>query len=888
MAYNEDIGALLQQRHAFARARYPSLDETTDYDDSPSVYSYTPPVQSIRSHSPDELSYDDSESPDFTQALGTLGPNLRIMSPPPWADDAEDARSVTSFSSKKGSKGESRQKNKTFIGLGLGALPSLARSSIERQFSTSSSPSTSTSTTTITLTPTLPSSAKPKTPFISFPGGRSRSRTIGSSTMSEVSSTSSSYSAKINQALRVDTQYSAYAAPSSGVSRNNNWAEDSPIIPDPRSSCILPEEVLGNQSLSDVRIEDKPSIHPFANPDLHTPTAPVITRAYSQSPSLSPTVTPSPGGTITPYHNSGSSKVADGSKRQGKKSPPPPLVLEAPAPSPAVAQNGLSALEDAWSMNPERTSAVYQPVQTPVPKSTKASRVDDYSSTGIIRPGTASGTTGHQPGKVQEGPRKTLPHQALSPSSHATHPPLPSSSTSSHYSAVQTRRPSGPNRPPVNIHSISSPTVPDTPMSTGVPQGMLAFPGSAAFNLISLEEARANAKSRNAPNTAVADTFVVSPTSDRQRSPGASTAPGTSVEMYHGNASTASVLSSKDNATTPVSKRARSKTDHTVFGGFIGRGTDCKEGGHKDRKSIMNPTPILKHKKSAGILKFWKDSSNTPTPSNLAPHESTVPVPTSPSLQSITDSKTLQQWKDLHGQDRKGDDANSRRSRLPSNVSVFSDSNYVIVEAKKVNAKDLPEKPAATSSSPKSDFLTLRPVSMALSSIPTDFLLKDSPQLPSGAFENTSAQALQQQMSQRKDSYSYTSLMSPESVSFNSLSSFPTSSGSFSTSASSGSYSPLPTPNSVTHTSRYYQRGRESSEDQTALIASMANQIKELEDEVRRLKAESLIGVRCSHCDEGVYVAEVTDASDGTKESTVVNRPRARTGTGTRFGSSIA
>lgn len=165
----------------------------------------------------------------------------------------------------------------------------------------------------------------------------------------------------------------------------------------------------------------------------------------------------------------------------------------------------------------------------------------------------------------------------------------------------------------------------------------------------------------------------------------------------------------------------------------------------------------------------------------------------------------------------------------------------------------------------------------------------------------------------------HTPALSPATPSFNSMASM-----SSMYASSESSMSPLPTPNSMHHLSPSpYVRGQtagispiaEGGSDESALLQDQLTslrkqmrvqayeaerQVRELKAEIERLKSAALPAMACSDCgsydirprSEDVSIARISLFTDDDGATTplgrsVVNRSRAPTGNGTRFGSRL-
>ncbi|KAG9128465.1 hypothetical protein FRC07_011222 [Ceratobasidium sp. 392] len=483
--------------------------------------------------------------------------------------------------------------------------------------------------------------------------------------------------------------------------------------------------------------------------------------------------------------------------------------------------------------------------------------------------------------------------------------------------------------------SLMSPTSHTSPVNDDTPAGMLGFPGSPACNLISLEQAQMKARERS--KSAASDTVNTPPRrkelTTKKSKPTfvgigggfASTISGGSPSPLwnpdDGRARTVSAGSALHGRSKGYTSTSNLATQSTVSVNIIqGGGIEnipeaaaSKSSGlsGSTTNSVTGTAPIdatpsrtLKPKRS-GFLKFFKDmsgsTSNTGNPNISAPStpihiahntmESLPPVPKVPA-QFQSKSSTLPDERTLREKVPPPVVVSSPASRsLERSQSVSDDSHTSIgdhtaaptARDKYSRSNTEPVRRSDKSAAQDESFggLKLRPLSAAFNGLPEDYLLS-SPRVGSGVRGSSEARS--------SDDYGIEerSMLSPATPSF------PMSARSVYThgsSASSGSdaFSSLidpRTPSSFGGFPPGVPRTSTDSQSSAAVIASLREQLRavrqastirinELENQVQELRSE-LQGVRCDHCGRR--------ASEDRKsvEPGIVNRPRARTGGGSR------
>ncbi|KAG8747258.1 hypothetical protein FRC10_001874 [Ceratobasidium sp. 414] len=490
--------------------------------------------------------------------------------------------------------------------------------------------------------------------------------------------------------------------------------------------------------------------------------------------------------------------------------------------------------------------------------------------------------------------------------------------------------------------SLVSPTLRTSPANDNIPTGMLGFPGSPACNLISLEQAQMKARERS--KSAASETVHTSPLR-RELKPKKSkptlagigggfsstigvASPSPAWTPEDGRVRTVSAGSalhgrSKGYVVTSNSAAQSTTSVNIIQGGGIENipeaaaskssglsGSIADSVGSSGTASIdTTPSRALKPKRS-GILKFFKDmtssNSNSGNPNISAPStpihiahntmEHLPPVPKVP-VQFQSKVSTLPDEGLLHVKAPPPVVVSSPGPRsLERSQSLSDDSHTSIGDHTGVHASR--DKYSRSNTDPVKrldnagargepfDGLRLRPVSSAFNGLPDDYLAS-SPQVGSGVRSSSEAKL--------SGDYGFeeTNVLSPATPSFPASARSRYTHGS---SASSGSdaFSSLVDPRTPSSSAGFppgIPRTSTDSQSSAAVIALLREQLRavrqaskirvnELESQVQELKAE-LEKVGCDQC--GRRVSEERKSS----ETGIVNRPRARTGGGSRtiFGS---
>lgn len=492
--------------------------------------------------------------------------------------------------------------------------------------------------------------------------------------------------------------------------------------------------------------------------------------------------------------------------------------------------------------------------------------------------------------------------------------------------------------------SPMSPSMPKTPVGDddGLPAGMLGFPGSPAYNLISLEQAQLKARERSkttvdSPNptsprpkellTKKSKTSLVGVGGGFSSTIGAgSPSPWTTEEGRARTVSAGSALHGRQKVHTIMSALAAQSTTsvNIIQSGGIENIPESATG----RSSVFTsstaesanssgvasatladavPARTLKPKRS-GFLKFFKDKTGSSSNSgNLNISAPTAPVHVAHNtIDPPPVPKVPAQFQSAKVSSPVDPDLARERSLPPVVVSSpgrprssfergrsFSDDSHTslgdhnggrIVRDKylRSNTEPVPRPDdTCTQSPPNFNGLKLRPVSSAFNGLPEDYLLS-SPK----------AGTVSRGSSEEKVDSSFgideSSVLSPSTPSF------PVSARSTYThisTASSGSdaFSSLVdprTPSSFGSFPHGVPRSSTDSQSSAAIIASLREQLRsvqkasrtqisELETQIEELKLE-LQETKCDRC--GQRSGKERKSEDGG----VVNRPRARTGGGSR------
>lgn len=532
----------------------------------------------------------------------------------------------------------------------------------------------------------------------------------------------------------------------------------------------------------------------------------------------------------------------------------------------------------------------------------------------------------------------------ITPSSSTSSATSPGQDDRSAGSKKEKRRPpqlsvSSMNRGPALVNPTKSPSalstsfVPLSPamLSTSpaaidesIPVGMLGFPGSPAYNLISLEQAQQKARERS---KSIASSGQ-DPTSPRPKelSPkkskpnlvgmggGFSSMISSGSTSPHwtdgGRARTVSTSSSQSRPRgyTATSLAAQSTTSVNIIGGGIenipGRAnTDSAVSGSTTPESV--PARTIKTKRS-GFLKFFKDkdkgnsSCNAGNPNISSPStpihvaHNTLDAPPVPKLPLQYQTSKTSSPPELESRRDRGlppvvvSPAQQKPlSRAPSGSddsrTSIGDHGDRVGQARYAHPNQdnsmQPETPG-TRNVPNLNGLKLRPVSSVFNGLPDDYL--SSPKTGSGA-SNSGSRGSSESRVGDSSGLEDSSVLSPATPFF------PASARSAYThvsTASSGSdaFSSFIDPRTPSSTGFPPSVPRSSTDSQSAatiaalreqleaLRKTSRTQISELESQVKALKTE-LEASKCDRCGQD---------GDRPTERGITNRPRAQTGTGDR------
>ncbi|KAF8609230.1 hypothetical protein BDV93DRAFT_136587 [Ceratobasidium sp. AG-I] len=492
--------------------------------------------------------------------------------------------------------------------------------------------------------------------------------------------------------------------------------------------------------------------------------------------------------------------------------------------------------------------------------------------------------------------------------------------------------------------SPMSPSVPKTPASgdDGLPAGMLGFPGSPAYNLISLEQAQLKVRERSkttvdGPNptsprpkellTKKSKTSLVGVGGGFSSTIGAgSPSPWTTEDGRARTVSAGSALHSRQKGQTIMSVLAAQSTTsvNIIQGGGIENIPESATG----RSSVFTsstaesinssgvasgtsadgvPARTLKPKRS-GFLKFFKDktgsNSNSGNPNISAPSapvhvaHNTIDPPPVP--------KVPAQFQSAKAPSSVDPDLPRERSLPPVVVSSpgrprssyergrsFSDDSHTslgdhnggrIVRDKYLRSNTEPvQRPQdiCAQSPPNFNELKLRPVSSAFNGLPEDYLLS-SPKV------GTLSRGSSEEKADSSFGIEESNVQSPSTPSFpvSARSTYThVSTASSGSDAFSSSVDPR-TPSSFGSFPHGVPRTSTDSQSSTAIIASLREQLRcvrkasrtqinELESQIEELKLE-LQQAKCDRCEQQ------SGKERRSEEAGVVNRPRARTGGGSR------
>ncbi|KAG9100337.1 hypothetical protein FS749_015637 [Ceratobasidium sp. UAMH 11750] len=484
--------------------------------------------------------------------------------------------------------------------------------------------------------------------------------------------------------------------------------------------------------------------------------------------------------------------------------------------------------------------------------------------------------------------------------------------------------------------SLVSPTLQISPTKDDTPAGMLGFPGSPACNLISLEQAQMKARERSKSTTS--DTVHASPLRKELKSKKSKptlAGIGGGFSSTIGVASPSSVWIPEDGRARTVSAgsalhgrskgytgtsalAAQSTTSVNIIqgggienipeaaasksSGLSGSTTDSA-GTSATAAADTTPSRTLKPKRS-GFLKFFKDmtssSSNSGNPNISAPstpihvaHTSIEPLPPVPKVpvQFQSKSSTLPDEGLLRDKApppvvvSSPDPRSLERSQSLSDDSHTSIGDHASVHTpgkfSRSNTEPVKRSDNAGAQGEPFGSLKLRPVSSTFNGLPGDYLVS-SPQIGSGARGSSEAKT--------SGDYGFqeANIFSPATPSFPASARSRFTHGS-SPSTGSDAFSSLVdprTPSSLGGFPPGVPRTSTDSQSSAAVIALLREQLRavrqaskirvnELESQVQELKLE-LEKTRCDQC--GRRVSEERRSTD----TGIVNRPRARTGGGSR------
>ncbi|KAG9102061.1 hypothetical protein FRC06_002346 [Ceratobasidium sp. 370] len=485
--------------------------------------------------------------------------------------------------------------------------------------------------------------------------------------------------------------------------------------------------------------------------------------------------------------------------------------------------------------------------------------------------------------------------------------------------------------------SLVSPILQTSPANDDTPAGMLGFPGSPACNLISLEQAQMKARERS--KTTASDTIQTSPLRKElkpKKSKPTLAGIGGGFSSTIGVTSPSPVWTPEDGRTRTVSAgsalhgRSKGYTATSILAAQSTTSVNIIQGGGIENipeaavskssglsgstadpvgssgtaSADATPSRTLKPKRS-GFLKFFRDmtspNSNSGNPTISAPsmpvhiaHTSMEPLPPVPKVpiqfQSrssiLPDEGLLRDKAPPPVVVSSPDPRPLERSQSLSDDSHTSIGDHIGVPTSRDKYSRSNTDPAKRSDNTGAQgepfgSLRLRPVSSAFNGLPEGYLAS-SAQAGSGARGSSEAKL--------SEDYGFeeANVLSPATPSFPASARSRYTHGS---SASSGSdaFSSLVdprTPSSLGGFPPGVPRTSTDSQSSAAVIALLREQLRaarqaskirvnELESQVQELKLE-LEKARCDQC--GRRVSEERKST----ETGIVNRPRARTGGGSR------
>ncbi|KAA1468259.1 hypothetical protein DENSPDRAFT_848096 [Dentipellis sp. KUC8613] len=406
------------------------------------------------------------------------------------------------------------------------------------------------------------------------------------------------------------------------------------------------------------------------------------------------------------------------------------------------------------------------------------------------------------------------------------------------------------------------------PQSMNQMAGWGELPASPTFTLISLQEAQAQARDRSRNNTVQPPTnlakapFLDQEPPSRYTTSSTNTATRARAHSTGANTKGKTVLHNLSTTTSP-SSMARTDMDASPVGNTPARGLKHKKSGfmrlfngrEKDKGTQSSPTPPVSLSGDAGI------SSVSPLPMPKTPKITTSRVPV-PALTSFSHSEGSTNFDDVASGESEVTTAPSRTERSPHGrryippLSIRTPSD----KASHLTAQS-PVQPALSAPAGTTEFpsLSLRPVSTIFSAHFSEHLIEGESPLDQEADNSTS-----------------TSGFSPVTPGFPNRSSGDKSAAVV---EEDESYSVVRALQNQIATSRKAWQQQ---------IWELEGQVHDLRAEVEELRAKEASGEHCPVCGRGASKTGSSDGDDSARQTGVVNRPRARTGVGTRFGAAIA
>ncbi|QRV90815.1 versican core protein [Ceratobasidium sp. AG-Ba] len=565
---------------------------------------------------------------------------------------------------------------------------------------------------------------------------------------------------------------------------------------------------------------------------------------------------------------------------------------------------------------------------------TAASFIHPYANLDLLPPGHESESLPSRSDSNTTLTASTSASGVLTPSSSSSSAASPSQDDGFSGGKKEKRRPPQISVSPLNRafgsigaatkspSALSTSFSPLSPMSTNnnddIPPGMLGFPGSPACNLISLEQAQMKARERSMSTTS--DLHHTPPLrkelTPKKSKPslvgvgggfsstigGGSPSPLWSDDGRARTVSAGSALHGRSKGYTATSNLATQSTIsvNIIQGGGIENIPAASKGSVADSvassgtgSTDVAPAKTLKPKRS-GFLKFFKDratsNSNTGNPNISAPsapihisHNTLDAPPPVPKVPAQFKSATLPDEAFLRD---KGPppvvvSSPARRSQSDdSHTSVGDHATRSTIRDKYVRSNTEPPKSQdnAAGAQTESFGLKLRPLSSTFNGLPEDYLT--SPRVGSNARGSSETRA--------SEDYGFeeANILSPMTPSF------PQSARSTYTHTSSGSDAVSAmvdprTPSSLGGFPPGVPRTSTDSQSSAVIIASLREQLRavrqmsrtqinELETQIRELRLE-LEEARCDRCGQ-----RPKEELEPAVEPGIVNRPRARTGGGSR------